>query len=46
MQFTSSALRAQRPVPADHAFGVPDPEQHVTLGDNINPPFELSLIHI
>ena len=42
MQFTSSALRAQRAIPAEFAFGIPDPEQHVALGANRNPPLEWS----
>lgn len=40
MQFTSSVLRDQHPIPAEYAFGIPDPEQHVALGSNANPPFE------
>ena len=42
MKFTSSVLRDQQAIPAEYAFGVPDPEQHVTLGANMNPPFEWS----
>ncbi len=42
MKFTSSALRDQQAIPAEYAFGIPDPEQHVALGANINPPFEWS----
>ena len=42
MQFTSSGLRAQRAIPAEFAFGIPDPEQHVALGANRNPPLEWS----
>lgn len=39
MQFTSSALQSQKPIAAAYAFGIPDPAQHVALGDNLNPPF-------
>ncbi len=42
MRFTSSVLRDQQPVPAEYAFGIPDPKQHVALGSNLNPPFEWS----
>lgn len=38
MKLTSAVLRDQQPIPADHAFGVADPDQHVTLGANANPP--------
>ena len=40
MRFTSPVLRDQQPIPAEYAFGVPDPDQHVTLGANRNPPLE------
>lgn len=42
MRFTSSVLRDQQSIPAEYAFGIPDPEQHVVLGANINPPLEWS----
>lgn len=42
MKFTSSVLRDQQAIPAEYAFGVPDPQQHVTLGANMNPPFAWS----
>ena len=42
MRFTSSVLRDQQPIPAEFAFGIPDPDQHVTLGANRNPPLEWS----
>lgn len=42
MKFTSPVLRDQQPIPAEYAFGIPDPQQHVALGSNINPPFEWS----
>ena len=42
MRFTSPVLRDQQPIPADYAFGVFDPDQHVTLGANRNPPLEWS----
>jgi Raf kinase inhibitor-like YbhB/YbcL family protein len=42
MKFTSSVLRDQQAIPAEYAFGVPDPQQHVTLGANMNPPFSWS----
>lgn len=40
MQLTSSALRDHQPIPAEYAFGVVDPSQHVALGPNRNPPLE------
>ena len=40
MRFTSSVLRDQQPIPAEYAFGIPDPDQHVALGANRNPPLE------
>jgi hypothetical protein len=42
MRFTSSVLRDQQPIPAENAFGIPHPEQHVALGANRNPSFEWS----
>lgn len=42
MRFTSPVLHDQQPIPADYAFGVFDPDQHVTLGANRNPPLEWS----
>ena len=38
MQLTSTAFQNNQPVPAEYAFGAPDPEQHVTLSANKNPP--------
>lgn len=38
MKFASPALHDHQPIPAEYAFGVADPEQHVTLGANANPP--------
>ncbi len=42
MKLTSAVLRDQQPIPADYAFGVVDPDQHVTLGANANPPLSWS----
>jgi hypothetical protein len=42
MKLTSSVLRDQQPIPADYAFGVVDPDQHVALGANANPPLAWS----
>lgn len=42
MQLTSPTLSAQHPIPAEYAFGIPDPQQHVALGSNINPPLAWS----
>jgi Raf kinase inhibitor-like YbhB/YbcL family protein len=39
MYFNSPVLRAQQPIPVEYAFGVVDPQQHVTLGANRNPAF-------
>ena len=38
MKFASPALHDHQPIPPEYAFGVADPEQHVTLGANANPP--------
>jgi len=38
MQLTSTAFQNNQPVPTEYAFGAPDPEQHVTLSANKNPP--------
>lgn len=38
MRLTSSALQNDQPIPAEFAFGAPDPSQHVTLSANRNPP--------
>ena len=42
MQLTSSSLKDNQPIPGEYAFGVPDPEQHVTLSSNENPPLAWS----
>lgn len=42
MKLTSPVLRDQQPIPVKYAFGVADPEQHVVLGSNINPPLAWS----
>ncbi len=42
MKLSSTALRDTQPIPVEYAFGIADPEQHVQLGENINPPFEWS----
>lgn len=38
MQLSSRALQNNQPIPADYAFGIPDPTNHVALSDNKNPP--------
>jgi phosphatidylethanolamine-binding protein (PEBP) family uncharacterized protein len=40
MYLTSPALRDQQPIPAEYAFGVVDPKNHVALSTNRNPPLE------
>lgn len=40
MQFTSPVLRDHQPIPGEYAFGLPDPQQHIVLGPNVNPPFD------
>ncbi len=42
MKLASPVLRDQQPIAADYAFGVVDPEQHVALGPNANPPLTWS----
>ncbi len=42
MQLTSSALQANQPIPGEYAFAVPDPQQHVALSANRNPPLAWS----
>lgn len=42
MKLTSPVLRDQQPIPAEFAFGVADPQQHVVLGSNTNPPLQWS----
>jgi hypothetical protein len=42
MKLASPVLCDQQPIPADYAFGVADPEQHVALGPNVNPPLTWS----
>lgn len=37
MQIELDGIREDRPIPPRFAFGVPDPEQHVALGENRNP---------
>lgn len=37
MKLSSRSITAGRPVPAEYAFCVPDPENHVALGGNRNP---------
>ena len=39
MRLTSATIVDGRPVPGDHAFCLPDPDSHVTLGPNRNPGF-------
>jgi Raf kinase inhibitor-like YbhB/YbcL family protein len=40
MQLTSPVLRDHQPIPGEYAFGLPDPQQHIVLGPNVNPPFD------
>lgn len=42
MKFTSPVLLDRQPIPAEYAFGISDPQQHVAFGSNLNPPFEWS----
>lgn len=42
MKLTSPVLHDGQPIPAEYAFGVADPEQHVVLGSNTNPPLAWS----
>ena len=42
MQLTSSAFQDNQPIPGEYAFAVPDPQQHVTLSANRNPPLAWS----
>ncbi len=42
MKLASPAFRNNAPIAADFAFGVPDPDTHVRLGANRNPPLQWS----
>ena len=42
MKLSSPALREQAAIPAEFAFAVPDPDQHVALSANRNPPLQWS----
>jgi hypothetical protein len=42
MQLTSSVLQDNQPIPSEYAFAAPDPQQHVTLSANRNPPLAWS----
>lgn len=42
MKLASPVLRDHQPIPAEHAFGIADPVQHVALGPNTNPPLAWS----
>jgi Raf kinase inhibitor-like YbhB/YbcL family protein len=42
MRLTSPAFQNHQPIPAEFAFGAPDPTQHVTLSANRNPPLAWS----
>mgnify|MGYP001241864164 CR=1 FL=1 len=42
MQFTSPVVRDHQSIPGEYAFGLPDPQQHIVLGPNVNPPFAWS----
>ena len=37
MKLTSSSFAADQPIPSEYAFGVPDPDTHVTFAPNRNP---------
>lgn len=37
MELTTTSFEPGGPIPARHAFARPDPDQHATLSDNINP---------
>lgn len=38
MRLTSSAFQDNQPIPGEYAFAVPDPQQHVALSADKNPP--------
>lgn len=40
MRLTSPTLQDGEPIPTDHVFAVPHPEDHVALADNRNPALE------
>lgn len=42
MKLASPVLRDHQPIPAEHAFGIADPVQHIALGPNTNPPLAWS----
>lgn len=42
MKLTSPVLRDNQPIAAEYAFGAADPEQHVVLSANLNPPLAWS----
>jgi Raf kinase inhibitor-like YbhB/YbcL family protein len=42
MRLTSSAFQDNQAIPAEYAFGAPDPEKHVVLSTNRNPPLSWS----
>ena len=42
MRLMTSAFQDNRAIPGKYAFAVPDPEQHVALSANKNPPFSWS----
>lgn len=37
MQLTVKGIEEGKPIPEKFAFGIPDPESHMTFGPNINP---------
>jgi phosphatidylethanolamine-binding protein (PEBP) family uncharacterized protein len=37
MQLVSNSFAGGQKIPAQYAFGVPDPKQHVVWGNNRNP---------
>ncbi len=44
MYLTSSILCDQQQIPVEYTFGISNPQQHVTLGPNRNPPFKWSAL--
>lgn len=42
MELTTSSFEPDGPIPARYAFAKPDPDNHVTLSDNVNPALEWS----
>jgi len=42
MELTTTSFEPGGPIPARYAFAKPDPDQHATLSDNVNPTLEWS----